>query len=325
MINLIEATNRHLVQVETLLRKHCPAVVLLGTMSAHHLDSGGKRLRALIPPWIAANTDACVETACQLGVGLELLHNGTLVHDDLQDGDTHRRGQEAVWTRWGVEQAINLGNAFYFAGTRLIAQVCPGFSERVAAGLHRVVVGQCMEFQLKRHADDPRHIPTSMASWRLMAKAKTGALFGLSAAAGTVAQPMNDNAIAAWTDYGEAIGLLFQVQDDFLDLVGGKGRDFVGTDLAEGKLSFPVVWACEHASVAARERLREIVAEPRETTGGEAVQEALGLLKAEGALGATARWIVGEGERLQRHELARYMPGLVEAVVRPVAHALHCY
>ena len=77
---------------------------LMSSMADYHLATGGKRLRALLPPWVCASLGApeALETAITLGVGLELLHNGTLVHDDVQDGDALRRGEPTVWRRWSV-------------------------------------------------------------------------------------------------------------------------------------------------------------------------------------------------------------------------------
>ncbi|MEC9071791.1 MAG: polyprenyl synthetase family protein, partial [Myxococcota bacterium] len=95
---------------------------LLCRMSAFHLETGGKRLRGMIPLVVAANLGGDPEEALEIGVALELLHNATLVHDDLQDGDEVRRGAPAIWARWGAAQAINTGDALYFHGLARLAR-----------------------------------------------------------------------------------------------------------------------------------------------------------------------------------------------------------
>src|SRR5215831_8065429 len=106
-----EAQQRWGAELEQRLRESVSATGLVGEMLSYQLASRGKRLRALLPVWGAANLGGRPEDALDVGVGLELLHNATLVHDDLQDGDRYRRGVPTVWHRWGAVQAINAGNA----------------------------------------------------------------------------------------------------------------------------------------------------------------------------------------------------------------------
>ena len=80
---------------------------LLTAMCRDQLASGGKRLRALLTPALVAAEHGPVDAARVFGAGVELIHNGTLVHDDIQDGDTLRRGRPTLWTQFGVAQGIN--------------------------------------------------------------------------------------------------------------------------------------------------------------------------------------------------------------------------
>lgn len=297
---------------------------LLAIMGRAHMATGGKRLRALVPCWLAENLGGRGPQALDLGVGLELIHNATLIHDDLQDGDTHRRGHQTLWRRFGVAQAINAGDGIYFLGMDVIAQAPHGESlvQPVSKAMLRVIEGQVMEFQLQLPADDPAHLAPSRAAWERMARGKTGALFGVCFRAGAVAGGANREQADDAARQGEALGLLFQVQDDYLDLVGDKGRDLRGSDLAEGKLSFPVVWAYEHASQAAAAALRDIVCAPREATDAAMVARGLELLGDCGALDATAAWLREERDAGAQSPIAALVPGLVDAILAPVAHAL---
>ncbi|MBD89538.1 MAG: hypothetical protein CL940_04320 [Deltaproteobacteria bacterium] len=296
---------------------------LLMQMNSFHMNTGGKRLRALIPIWVCVNAGGEPETALELGVGLELIHNATLIHDDLQDGDEVRRGQPTVWRRWGAAQAINAGDALYFHGIQRILRSPAGPEVALAASdaLVRVIAGQVMEFRLQLDASDENALAPTVSHWEQMARGKTGALFGVCCLAGALASGRPDAASDAMS-YGTDLGLFFQVQDDLLDLVGDKGRGTLGSDIAEGKRSYPVVWALTHGDRMAAERILEIVSTPREETTESMVDDAIATLIHMGAIEATIRWLRAGGDALRSHPLAPLTPGIVEAVLRPIAHAL---
>ncbi|MCB9729225.1 MAG: polyprenyl synthetase family protein [Deltaproteobacteria bacterium] len=298
--------------------------ILLAVMGRAHMATGGKRIRGLLPSWIAENAAGAGERALDLGAGLELIHNATLVHDDLQDGDSHRRGQETLWRRFGAAQAINAGDGLYFLGMELLAGAADGAAlvAPVSRAMLRVIEGQVMEFQLQRPAGDAARIEPGAAAWERMARGKTGALFGACFRAGAVAAGLGAAEIDGAAEHGEALGLVFQVQDDYLDLVGDKGRGQRGSDLAEGKLSFPVVWAYEHADRATADALRAILSAPRADTDTAMVERGLDLLARCGALDATAAWLRDARTQALEHPAARWVPGLAEEILAPVIHAL---
>ncbi len=127
------------------------ALGLVGEMIDYHLRTGGKRMRAFLPVWVCINLGGRAEAAFDLGAGLELIHNATLVHDDLQDGDTHRRGRPTVWHRWGAAQAINAGDALIFQGFARFAGA-PALRrvlDVIALLMVRVVEGQALDAQLQ--------------------------------------------------------------------------------------------------------------------------------------------------------------------------------
>lgn len=293
---------------------------LLRTMSTFHLGTGGKRLRALIPIWIAVVLGRNGEDALDVGVALELLHNGTLVHDDLQDGDTIRRGQPTVWQRWGAAQAINAGDALYFQGLAWLAKTAagPDLAGTVSQALLRVVEGQVAEFRMQLPDSSADALEATPDAWEAMARSKTGALFGICYQAGVVVAGGDDDQARAAGDYGESIGLLFQVQDDLLDLVGDKGRGRRGSDIAEGKLSFPAVWAYSHADDVAVRRLQGIIRTPRGDTSDEMVGEALEMLGDSGAIDATIAWIRAEAKRLREAPSSGLTPGFVDEILAPI-------
>lgn len=297
---------------------------LIGEMNGYHLNTGGKRLRALMPVWTCVNLGGEAEAAIPLGVGLELVHNATLVHDDFQDGDTTRRGQPTVWVRWGAAQAINAGSALYWEGVRAIAAapVGPRILSRLTEFVLRIVEGQTMEFQLQMAPGAPEALEPTIATYEDMALGKTGALMGACLYAGAAAAGLDDSAMEAYAAHGQRLGLLFQVQDDLLDIVGDKGRERRATDLAEGKLSYPVVWALEHAAAGPAGELAEILATPRGETSDVQMDRGVGILERSGAVMATVERLRTLVAEVNADPRAGTLPGLAERFLAPVAHVL---
>ncbi|XYI02133.1 polyprenyl synthetase family protein [Sorangium sp. So ce1128] len=296
----------------------------VGEMIEYHLSRGGKRMRALLPVWVCANLRGRPEAALDLGAGLELLHNAALVHDDLQDGDRMRRGHPAVWVRFGAEQAINAGNALIFEGLASImrAPAGPQLIEPILDALKRLVHGQAMELRMQLSASAPGSLPSVLEGWKHMASAKTGALFGACLRAGAVAADASRSLAEQAARYGEKVGLLFQVQDDYLDLVGDKGRERRGSDLREGKRSFPVVWALDHGDAEVVAPVRTLLETPRAKRTWEQADEALEALEHCGALAATAAWLVQQAREAEEDPMAMVVPGWAKRCLSPVAHAL---
>ncbi len=307
------------------LEAHLAAAVagegVLAEAMGYHVGAGGKRLRALLPPWLAASLGAgasAVDEAIDLGVGLELIHNGTLVHDDVQDGDTTRRGQPAVWVRWGMPQAINVGTTMICLGLARILRTSVG--AEVASVTNRAIIdvvgGQAAEFVLQTA---PR---PSVPAWEAMASGKTGALFRACYDAGARAARVSSEDASALSAFGAALGVFFQLQDDLLDLVGDKGREVPATDLAEGKISYPVAWAAEHAPSQSAARLLAIVHAPRAETSFAMVAEGLQLLHATGAIDAAVSSLRARAAALGSEPWAALTPGLIARVLEPVHIAI---
>ncbi len=311
-------------EIERRLQDRFTATGLVRRIEEYHINVGGKRLRALLPVWVCVNLGHTPDMAVELGVGLELLHNATLVHDDLQDGDTLRRGQPTVWRRWGEAMAINAGDALIFEAFACITRVSAGADlvGPAAAACLRLCEGQAMELQLQLPHKSPEALPATLEVWGEMARAKTGALFGLCLRAGSVAAGRSDAFSEAAARYGEELGLLFQVQDDLLDLVGDKGRGRLGSDLMEGKCSFPVALAYASSTRDGMVPVRALLERPREERSWAMVDEALEALARCGALRATASWLQRSASAAIRHPLAVLLPGFVEQILAPVRHAL---
>jgi geranylgeranyl diphosphate synthase type I len=296
----------------------------LGGIVQEHLETGGKRLRARLA--LAATEALGGEAATAVGwaAACELLHNATLVHDDLQDGDRQRRGRPTVWITHGAEQAINAGDLLFLLPLVAIDVVPIEAGQRwdlarafAARGLS-VIRGQGEELSLARAGR------TELQAYIQTVTGKTSGLFELPVeGAGIVAgrTPAEASSLAAGF---RPLGVLFQLQDDVLDLYGDKGREAPGADIREGKISGLVV---EHLARYPEERgsLLELLARPRGETSDAEVADVIERFRSGGALRAvvdriqeTAREVETDSTLASESELAALARELVDAMLRPI-------
>lgn len=206
----------------------------LGQAAAYVLGRPGKRVRARLALDLAESLQLLPEHGITLAAAVELLHNASLVLDDVQDHDEMRRGQASAWRAFGLSQAINLGTFLIAQSTALAARL-PGVSPLFAATLREATAGQAAEIDF--HTTTP-----TLPAYEKMAEAKTGALFDLAArAAATLARLPDELAATAGQSFAR-LGAAYQVQDDLADAFGLKGRTRPGLDLREGKANSLVLF-----------------------------------------------------------------------------------
>ena len=254
-----------------------------GAMVQEHLSTGGKRLRARLALAALEALGGRREDGVAWATAVELLHNATLVHDDVQDGDTVRRGKPTVWARHGVGQALNVGDLMLMLPFLALegARADPGvrwhLTRCLAGHASAIVRGQSEEMELLRC----RRLDWS--SYRAAAMGKTGGLFTLPVeGAALMAGRSKDEAVQLGQSFRH-LGLLFQVADDVLDLYADKGRGEVGCDLREGKVSALVV---AHLARVPGDTpwLVDLLEAPRDATSGPQVAEAIRRFRRSGAL-----------------------------------------
>jgi geranylgeranyl pyrophosphate synthase len=278
----------------------------LGGMLAYHMETGGKRLRALLPMLVAEALGCEPAKALPLGAACEMLHNATLVHDDLQDGDMVRRGRMTVWNRFGIPQAINLGDAMFYYSVLLTQRIdAPAnrrerLSRRLLVDTLRVIDGQEKEFALKGLAK-----PT-LDDYFAMVEGKTSGLFALPMAGAAELAGASDELVEGLAEAARHMGVLFQIQDDTLDLYADKGREQRGSDIAEGKRSALVVHAMTHAEPEKVRWLVGLLDKDRADTTQAEIDRAIEMLRETGSLG----YALDEIER--RKKLALGVPSVMQ-------------
>ncbi|MGV9674050.1 polyprenyl synthetase family protein [Nocardia sp. NPDC003482] len=228
----------------------------------------GKMLRpALLLAAFSAYHDDTAR-ALPAAAAVELLHNFSLIHDDVMDGDALRRGRETIWRRWGSTNAILLGDALHALATRTLCRCAPESVTAALALLDRAAIDLCVgqyldcAFESRPAVGGPEYLR--------MAEAKTGALLGCACALGALCAGTDRSEVTAMDTRGRELGIAFQLIDDLMGLWGDPavtGKP-VGHDLARRKRSFPVVAAIESGDPAGA-RLAQRYESPEPWTAAE--------------------------------------------------------
>ncbi|MDO8530911.1 MAG: polyprenyl synthetase family protein [Dehalococcoidia bacterium] len=225
--------------------------------------SGGKRLRPTLCLLACEAAGGDWRSALPAAAAVELVHNFSLIHDDIQDGDRERRHRPTVWSLWGVGEGINAGDGMLtlacLAVLRLSSRGVDHARTVLAANvLHaaclRVIEGQHLDMSYEQRMD------VTVPDYLAMIERKTGALIEAAVDIGAVLGTADEAVVARLRRYAHALGLAFQVVDDVLGIWGDPavlGKDAL-SDIRRRKKTLPVIYALEHASAAARETLTRV-------------------------------------------------------------------
>jgi geranylgeranyl diphosphate synthase, type I len=275
-------------------------------MLAYHLgldaDRGprGKRMRPLLGLLAYQSLTGDYRAALPGAAAVELGHNFSLVHDDIEDADTERRHRPTLWAIWGVPLAINAGDALFALSRLALYRLLDGFSERRVLALMRVYDETCLALCEGQYLDISfeRDAGVTVEAYLEMIGKKTAALVGASVQAGAILATDDDEIIEAYRRFGYDLGMAFQMADDVKGTfwtASESGKPEAG-DVRKRKKTLPLVWALEHADEADRSRLLEIYADGIRATDGRgsdpiaetplddaAVAEVLEILERSGA------------------------------------------
>lgn len=208
-----------------------------------HFEAPGKLNRPKTVGMLTTAYDIQPLKSLGWAAALEMFHNGTLIHDDLQDGDILRRGRPAVWKKYGANLAINAGDYLMLNAyecirlSQLDEEKKLELSQLFAQLSSQVVDGQCREFKLNQLES----IKGLGDRYMECARLKTASLFGKLARGVGIIGDLPEDELEAMEEMFLKLGILFQLQDDILDLYGDKNRDMQGNDIKEGKVSFLIV------------------------------------------------------------------------------------
>jgi geranylgeranyl diphosphate synthase type I len=262
---------------------------------------GGKALRPALVLLAARACGGREDDAVPGAVAVELVHNFSLVHDDLMDGDTQRRHRATVWSVWGSSSAILTGDALLTLAQQVVLDSgCPTLVDQLRVLLD--ATAELIRGQVDDLAFESRPL-VGLDECFDMAAGKTGALLAASAALGALAAGASPVAVEALTAYGRHLGTAFQLVDDLLGIWGEPAETGkpVLSDLRCRKKSLPVCYAIAQPGPAARELAAWLVTPPpdrsRPATADEA--EEAGLHRAAELLAACGarEWTLAEARR----------------------------
>jgi octaprenyl-diphosphate synthase len=248
-----------LAEIETALVQNLkPNLEIVSKAAGHILFSGGKRLRPLLMVLSAricgydGNYDKTFSTI------FEYLHTATLLHDDLVDGATLRRGKPVAHSIWDNSTAVLVGDFLLARALSIAADTeRPGVIKVIAKITENMSQGEIHQLMRKGQLD------LTQAEYMEIIRCKTAVLFEGACRISALIADATDDEESALSDYGFNLGIAFQMADDLLDYTsdaGVLGKE-VGADLKEGKLTLPVIYSLKKADPADREQMEAIIKE----------------------------------------------------------------
>jgi geranylgeranyl diphosphate synthase type I len=211
----------------------------------------GKRVRPLIVLLSVGAVNGDWRCALPSAAAVELLHNFSLIHDDIEDGSPLRRGRETVWKKWGIPLAINAGDAMFTLAFSALVRLKDTLSPDVSLRSLQVLTETSLRLTCGQHLDIAHETERSieMDTYWAMVAGKTAALLSACSQLGAIAGRATAQQEKNLAQFGHFLGLAFQAWDDWLGIWGdpletGKSTD---SDLVAGKKTLPVVYALQHS------------------------------------------------------------------------------
>lgn len=249
-----------------------------------YLRSGGKRIRPALSLLSCGASGGSYDSILTLISIIELFHNFTLIHDDIEDDSQYRRGLPTLHIAHGIPIALNTGDALYTLLWKKLVNVDLPPSKLVkiqklyAEAFKKVVDGQGIELSWIREGK----FSTGQKDYIQMIGGKTAALMALSCSMGAISGSKKHRNMLS--DYGYALGMAFQIHDDVLNLTGNfeKYKKEIGGDISEGKRTLMVVKVLEIGSTEDKERLVSILSSHSKNQND--ITDAINILKKYGAI-----------------------------------------
>ncbi|HDM66808.1 MAG TPA: polyprenyl synthetase family protein [Thermoplasmatales archaeon] len=217
--------------------------------------AGGKRLRPILSMLSCEAVSGSVEDVLPYAIALELIHNFTLIHDDIMDNSHLRRNIPTVHVKYGESTAILAGDLLFAKAYEALNNLNSRIIGRLSSVLTEAIIEVC-EGQ-KLDMDFEKRSIVSEEEYLTMIKKKTSALFRAAAEGGAIAGGGGEQEVESLRVYGENLGLAFQIRDDYLDMSSSMetlGKD-IGNDIRNGKKTLIAVYALTHAEGEEKKQL----------------------------------------------------------------------
>ncbi len=287
-------------EVEQALHEHVQSEAGFVTEAARHLmEAGGKRFRPLLVLLAAETGDPTADGVLTSACVVELTHLASLYHDDVMDEADLRRGAASANARWDNHVAILTGDFLFSKSSELTADLGPDAVRIQAQTFTRLVEGQILETLGPSDEQDP------LEHYLRVVAGKTGSLIATSARYGAMFAGAPPDVVEALTEYGEKVGVAFQLSDDILDIASESEESgkTPGTDLREGVPTLPVLIA-QRSTDPADAHLLELLASDLSDDASHA--EALSLLRGHAAIAEARAYVVSLAAEAK--ELLKVLP-----------------
>jgi octaprenyl-diphosphate synthase len=290
--------------------EHAPRIP---EVTAHLVEAGGKRLRPLLTLAAARLCGYEGDDHVKLAATVEFIHTATLLHDDVVDGSERRRGRPTANLLWDNKSSVLVGDYLFARAFQLMTETG---SLRVLDILANAsaVIAEGEVLQLTAASD----LATDEATYLQVIRGKTAALFSAATEVGGVISGAPLPAVQALFEYGDALGVAFQIADDLLDY-GGRGATLgknVGDDFRERKMTLPIIRALAAGDAEERAFWARTVGKGRQGQGD--LDRALEILHARGALASTHDTAVAHADRA-REALAALPAGALRDDLAEIA------
>ncbi|GGB94514.1 farnesyltranstransferase [Marivita lacus] len=280
---LAEILSEDMVEVNALIHtrmasKHAPRIP---EVTAHLVEAGGKRLRPMLTLAAARMCGYEGDNHVKLAATVEFIHTATLLHDDVVDESEKRRGRPTANLLWDNKSSVLVGDYLFARSFQLMTETNNIRVLRILSDAAATIAeGEVLQMTA---AQDLR---TTEDIYLQVVRGKTAALFSAATEVGGVIADMDEAKIKALFDYGDALGIAFQIVDDLLDYWGSDatGKN-VGDDFRERKLTLPVIKAVAKGDDEERAFWKRTIEKGRQEDGD--LEHAIGLLNKHGTLEAT--------------------------------------
>ena len=241
---------------EVLIERLNSNVDLINQMSHYIIASGGKRLRPLLLLLSARATNYKGKDHYKMAVVIELIHTATLLHDDVVDESTTRRGQEAANELWGNAPSVLVGDFLYSRAFEIMVEPnSMGIMRILSKTTNQIAEGEVLQLLNIRNTN------VSQTEYFNVIQQKTACLFEAACKIGALLSDSSKKTINSVGDFGLHLGNAFQIIDDTLDYESDSqtiGKE-VGDDLSEGKITLPIIYALEKTSGAENKILKNAI------------------------------------------------------------------
>ncbi|MEM0200805.1 MAG: polyprenyl synthetase family protein [Candidatus Micrarchaeaceae archaeon] len=249
------------------------------------LDLGGKRWRPILTLLFIEALGKKPEDYVEFATITEIIHNATLIHDDIEDNSLTRRGSPAVHVKYGLDIATNLGDYMMFfplhmlfSSKKLSESVKAKLTTSYLSNMVRVTIGQATD--ISWHAGLIKTEEITENKYLEMSNNKTGVLSRFACELAGILCEVDDKTIKTLGNFGAALGIAFQIQDDLLNIDDSKvseSKGGVGDDISEGKITLMVIQTLNKASKDDKEKLLKILSE--HTKEKQKIHEAISIIK----------------------------------------------